>query len=70
LPIYRELPPTTLAEILAPSSVMIGRKFELTVDQWKFVGHPFSIQRESFSIAFNVVFVFEVSEEVIDPLYP
>lgn len=55
-----ELPPTTLAEILAPSSLMLGHKFELSVDEWRFIGHPFSVQSDSFSIAFNVVFVFLV----------
>ena len=60
---YSVLPPTTLAEILAPSSLMVDRKFELSVDEWKFVGHPFSVQNDSFSITFNVVFVLEVNEE-------
>ena len=57
-----ELPPTTLAEILAPSALMFGHKFELSVDEWRFIGHPFSVQSDSFSIAFNVVFVFLVRE--------
>lgn len=61
--LFRELPPTTLAEILAPSSIMVGHKFELSVDQWKFIGHSFSIHNEKFSIAFNVVFVFEVPSQ-------
>ena len=56
-----ELPPTTLAEILAPNSLMTSNKFELTVDEWKFVGHPFSVQNKNFSIAFNIVFVLQVS---------
>ena len=60
--IYSVLPPTTLAEILAPSSLMVNRKFELSVDEWKFVGHPFSVQNDSFSISFNVVFVLEVKD--------
>lgn len=55
-----ELPPTTLAEILAPSSLMLGHKFELSVDEWKFIGHPFSVQGDAFDIAFNVVFIFQV----------
>ena len=59
--LYSELPPTTLAEILAPASLMINNKFELTVDEWKFIGHPFSVQNNNFSIAFNVVFVLQVS---------
>ena len=58
--LFRELPPTTLAEILAPSSLMIGHKFELSVDEWKFIGHPFSVQSDTFSIAFNMVFVVQV----------
>lgn len=58
--VFSELPPTTLAEILAPSSLMFGHKFELSVDKWKFIGHPFSFQSNSFNIAFNVVFVFQV----------
>ena len=58
---YSVLPPTTLAEILAPSSLMVNRKFELSVDQWKFVGHPFFVRNGTFSITFNVVFVLEVS---------
>ena len=40
---------------------MTNNKFELTVDEWKFVGHPFSVQNKNFSIAFNVVFVLQVS---------
>lgn len=55
------LPPTTLAEILAPSSLMVNRKFELSVDQWRFVGHPFFVSNGAFSITFNVVFVLEVN---------
>ena len=42
---------------------MIGQKFELSVDEWKFIGHPFSVQGESFSIAFNVVFIFQVRKK-------
>jgi hypothetical protein len=57
-----ELPPTTLAEILAPSSLMLGHKFELSVDEWKFIGHPFSVQGKTFGVAFNVVFIFQVSD--------
>ncbi|XP_064405824.1 GATOR1 complex protein NPRL3-like isoform X2 [Halichondria panicea] len=62
------LPPTTLAEILAPSSLMVDRKFELSVDQWRFVGHPFSVYNGTFSITFNVVFVLEshCSEKLIE----
>ena len=55
-----ELPPRTLAEILAPSSLMVGHKFELNVDEWKFVGHLFAIQTSSFNVKFNVVFVLQV----------
>ena len=55
------MPPTTLAEILAPSSLMVDRKFELTVDEWRFIGHPFSIHNQAFSIAFSVIFVVQVS---------
>lgn len=40
---------------------MVGRKFELNVDEWKFVGHPFSAQTVSFTTACNVVFVLQVS---------
>ncbi len=40
---------------------MVDRKFELSVDQWRFVGHPFSVYNGTFSITFNVVFVLEVS---------
>ncbi len=58
---FSVLPPTTLAEILAPSSLMVNRKFELSVDQWRFVGHPFFVRNGTFSITFNVVFVVEVS---------
>ena len=36
-----KLPQRTLAEILASCAVMQDRKFELRVDEWKFVGHPF-----------------------------
>ena len=38
---YSKLPQRTLAEILASCAVMQDRKFELRVDEWKFVGHPF-----------------------------
>lgn len=57
--VISELPPRTLAEVLAPSPSMVDRKFELSVDEWKFVGHPFSVQSDSFSISFNVVFVLQ-----------
>lgn len=62
---HSELPPTTLAEILAPNSLMTNNKFELTVDEWKFVGHPFSVQNKNFSIAFNIVFVLQVSVYIL-----
>lgn len=58
---HSELPASNLSEILAPSSLMVGRKFELNVDEWKFVGHPFSAQTVSFTTACNVVFVLQVS---------
>ena len=54
------LPQRTLAEILAPCSVMKDRKFELRVDEWKFVGHPFSVQTTSLSITCNIAFVLQV----------
>lgn len=57
---HSELPASNLSEILAPSSLMVGRKFELNVDEWKFVGHPFSAQTVSFTTACNVVFVLQV----------
>ena len=57
---HSELPTRTLSEILAPSSLMVGRKFELNVDEWKFVGHPFSAQTVSFTTACNVIFVLQV----------
>lgn len=65
--LFSVLPPTTLAEILAPSSLMVNRKFELSVDEWKFVGHPFFVQNGVFSITFNVVFVLEVSMNTSTP---
>lgn len=49
-----------MAEILAPSSVTVDRKFELRVDQWKFVGHPFSLQSHIGLGMFSVVFVLQV----------
>ena len=58
---FSKLPRRTLAELLAPSSVMVGRKFELRVDEWRFVGHPFSLQTDMWSASFNVVFVLQVS---------
>lgn len=58
---HSELPTRTLSEILAPSSLMVGRKFELNVDEWKFVGHPFSAQTVSFTTACNVIFVLQVN---------
>lgn len=61
MPFYsRDLPARTLSEILAPNGLMVNRPFELNVDQWKFVGHPFSVQHGMFSIKFNIVFVVEV----------
>ncbi|CAI8045758.1 hypothetical protein GBAR_LOCUS25311 [Geodia barretti] len=39
-----ELPARTLSEILAPNRLMVNHTFELNVDQWKFVGHPFSVK--------------------------
>lgn len=44
---------------------MLGHKFELSVDEWKFIGHPFSIQGETFGIAFNVVFIFQVYYSIL-----
>ena len=58
---HSELPARTLSEILAPSSLMVGRKFELNVDEWKFVGHPFSAQTVSFTTACNVIFILQVN---------
>ena len=63
---YSELTPVTLAEILAPSALTVAHKFELNVDEWRFIGHPFSVQTAAFNIAFNVVFVLQVS---MCPLY-
>ena len=58
---YSKLPRRTLAELLAPSSVMVrGRRFELRVDEWRFVGHPFSLQTVLWTASFNVVFVLQV----------
>ena len=54
-----ELPARTLSEILAPNRLMVNHTFELNVDQWKFVGHPFSVQNESFD-KFNITFIIEV----------
>ena len=58
---HSELPTRTLSEILAPSSLMVGRKFELNVNEWKFVGRPFSAQTVSFTTACNVIFVLQVN---------
>ena len=55
-----ELPARTLSEILAPNRLMVNNTFELNVDQWKFVGHPFSVQNESFD-KFNITFIIEVA---------
>ena len=41
---------------------MVNHTFELNVDQWKFVGHPFSVQNEAFDIKFNIVFIVEVKK--------
>jgi hypothetical protein len=54
-----KLPQRTLAEILAPSGVMIGKKFELRVDEWKFVGHPFTLQQPLMTASFNIVFILQ-----------
>ena len=58
--LYSELPPRTLSEILAPSGLMVDHTFELNVDHWKFIGHPFSVQHGSFDVKFNIVFIVEV----------
>ncbi len=55
-----KLPRRTIAEILAPCSVMKDRKFELRVDDWKFVGHPFSYQAASWFVSCNIAFVLQV----------
>ena len=55
-----ELPARTLSEILAPNGLMVNHTFELNVDQWKFVGHPFSVQHGSLDIKFNIAFIVEV----------
>ena len=55
-----KLPQRTLAEILASCAVMQDRKFELRVDEWKFVGHPFLLQTSSWTISFNIAFVLQV----------
>ena len=38
----------------------MNHTFELNVDEWKFVGHPFSVQSKSFDIKFNIAFIVEV----------
>ncbi|XP_003383272.2 PREDICTED: nitrogen permease regulator 3-like protein [Amphimedon queenslandica] len=57
--LLNKLPQRTLAEILASCAVMQDRKFELRVDEWKFVGHPFLLQTSSWSISFNIAFVLQ-----------
>ena len=58
-----------LPEILAPSPKLVGQKFELIIDEWKFVGHPFTISALlpgsvhatiNTTMVFNIVFVLEV----------
>ena len=58
---HSELPALTLSEILAPNGLMVNNTFELNVDQWKFVGHPFSLQHGSFDIKFSITFIVEVN---------
>lgn len=58
---HSELPARTLSEILAPNGLMVNHTFELNVDQWKFVGHPFSVQHELFDMTFNITFIIEVN---------
>lgn len=58
--VISNLPQRTLSEILAPCAVMRDKKFELRVDEWKFVGHPFSLQTSSWSVSFNIAFVLQV----------
>ena len=58
LHVYRELSPKILAELLIPNPKASNRQFELTVDQWKFLGHSkFCVNSQ---IIFNVVFVLKV----------
>lgn len=45
---------------------MVNHTFELNVDQWKFVGHPFSVQHGLFDIKFNIAFIVEVNTEPYD----
>lgn len=58
---YSKLPRRTIAEILAPCSAMKDHKFELRVDDWKFVGHPFSFQTASWFVSCNIAFVLQVN---------
>lgn len=63
-----------LPEILAPSLKLVGQKFELIIDEWKFVGHPYTISAllpgsVNATIVFNVVFVLEVRELAHDALF-
>jgi hypothetical protein len=42
---------------------MVDHTFELNVDHWKFIGHPFSVQHGSFDVKFNIVFIVEASSK-------
>ena len=55
---FRELSPKILAELLIPNPKATNRQFDLTVDQWKFLGHSKSCI--SSQIIFNIVFVLKV----------
>lgn len=57
---FRELSPKILAELLIPNPKATNRQFDLTVDQWKFLGHSKSCL--SSQIIFNVVFVLKVHD--------
>ena len=59
---FRELSPKILAELLIPNPKATNRRFDLTVDQWKFLGHSKSCT--SSQLMFNVVFVVKVETVV------
>ena len=54
----RELSPKILAELLIPNPKATNCHFDLTVDQWRFLGHSKICNKSQ--LIFNVVFVLKV----------
>ncbi|XP_065900099.1 GATOR1 complex protein NPRL3-like [Dysidea avara] len=57
--LLKELSPKILAELLIPNPKATNRNFDLTVDQWRFLGHSKTCNKSQ--LIFNVVFVLKGS---------